>query len=100
MLDALRSHLVAARRNLPLVSLESLERAGVLSQGAGPAKFRHNFGKTFRLTPALWATPSNTAELQQVVAYAYQAGLPIKPIGSLCTWSPSAQPESTGIALL
>ena len=98
-LDLLAKLLAEKRRELPVVSLASLERDGIVSR-SGPKEFRTNFGKTFSLRPLLWARPRNQAELIRVVAFAYQQGLPVKPIGSLCTWSPAARPEEKGVALL
>lgn len=98
-LDRLARQLAARRRGLPAITRRSLEEAGILGRRA-PRRFRTNFGKTFRLTPAYWARPRTHDQLRRVVAFAYQQGLPIKPIGSLCTWSPAARPEDRGIALL
>jgi FAD/FMN-containing dehydrogenase len=95
----LAAELAARRGALPRVSLSELERAGYVGR-EGPPQFRTNFGKTFRLRPPLWARPRNVAELQRIVAYACQEHIPIKPIGSLCTWSPAARPDDSGIALL
>lgn len=98
-LDWLANLLAERRQDLPVVSLADLERDGIVSR-SGPEEFRTNFGKTFTLQPIIWARPRNEAELVRVVAFAYQQGLPLKPIGSLCTWSPAARPEQSGIALL
>gem|GEM_PF-4830551 len=98
-LERLARNLAERRRELPAVTLQSLEESGIVGRTA-PRAFRANFGKTFWLTPALWARPRDPEELRRVVVFAYQQGLPIKPIGSLCTWSPAARPEDSGIALL
>ncbi|HSM16190.1 MAG TPA: FAD-binding protein, partial [Gemmatimonadales bacterium] len=98
-MDWLANLLAEKRQDLPVVSLADLERDGIVSR-SGPEEFRTNFGKTFTLQPSIWARPRNEAELVRVVAFAYQQGLPLKPIGSLCTWSPAARPEQSGIALL
>ncbi|NNG16435.1 MAG: FAD-binding oxidoreductase, partial [Gemmatimonadales bacterium] len=98
-LDRLAKLLAEKRREIPVVSLAELERDGIVSR-SGPKAFRSNFGKTFTLRPIIWARPRNQDELIRVVAFAYQQSLPIKPIGSLCTWSPAARPEERGVALL
>ena len=98
-LDRLAKLLADKRRELPVVSLASLKRDGVVTR-SGPKEFRTNFGKTFTLRPIVWARPRNRDELIRVISFAYQQGLPVKPIGSLCTWSPAARPEESGVALL
>jgi FAD/FMN-containing dehydrogenase len=98
-LDRLAKLLAERRQDLPVVSLADLERDGIVSR-SGPKEFRTNFGKTFSLKPIIWARPRNQDELIRVVTFAYQQSLPIKPIGSLCTWSPAARPEERGVALL
>ncbi len=98
-LDRLAKLLAERRRRLPVESFADLERDGIVSR-TGPKEFRTNFGKTFALTPIIWARPRNQADLIRVVAFAYQQSLPVKPIGSLCTWSPAARPEERGVALL
>jgi FAD/FMN-containing dehydrogenase len=99
ILDQLAKLLAEKRRELPVESLASLERDGIVSR-SGPKEFQTNFGKTFTLRPILWARPRNQDELIRAVVFAYQQGLSIKPIGSLCTWSPAARPEERGVALL
>lgn len=81
------------------MSLQNLLDDGIVTR-RGPARYRTNFGRTYRLTPALWARPRTFEELQRVVAFACQQRMPIKPVGALYTWSPAAQPERQGIALL
>lgn len=95
----LAAELESRRRRIPVPALEDMVRAGFVTR-QGPLEYATNFGKTFELSPALWARPRTTPELQQIVRYAAELSLPIKPIGSLCTWSPAARPDDTGIALL
>jgi len=99
VLSRLSQQLALNRARTGPVSLRDLTEAGVVSRSA-PPEFRTNFGRTFRLTPALWARPRNPDELQRVVLFACQQRLPIKAVGSLCTWSPAARPEDSGITLL
>ncbi len=98
-LERLAERLTASRRTLPTVTRAALEREGILTRH-GPRTFRRNFGRTYTLRPSWWARPRSPSELWQVIGFAYQQGLPIKAIGSLCTWSEAARPERQGIALL
>lgn len=98
-LEGIEAAIAARRAKLPEVSEADLRQRGIILP-EGPEAFRQSFGKTFSPAPALWARPRSATELSEVVAFAIQRGLPIKPMGSLCTWSKAACPETTGIALL
>jgi FAD/FMN-containing dehydrogenase len=83
------------------VTLEQLAAEGVsVRREDVPRRFRVSFGKTFRIDVASWLRPRNAGELARCVRAAELLGRSIKPIGSLCTWSPAACPDPDGIALL
>ncbi len=98
-LQGIEAAIAARRAKLPEVREADLRARGVLLD-EGPEAFRQSFGKTFAPAPALWARPRTPAELAELVAFATQRGVPVKPMGSLCTWSRAACPETNGIALL
>jgi len=93
--------LEAAVERLPPVTREQLRNEGVLlGRNDIPAKFRVSFGKTFSIDSEIWLRPRNAAELARAVQFAESQKRSLKPIGSLCTWSPAARADDDGIALI
>ena len=93
--------LQAAVERLPPVTAEMLKREGVLLKRSDiPAKFRVSFGKTFSIDSEIWLRPRNAGELARAVQFAESQRRSLKPIGSLCTWSPAARADDDGIALV
>lgn len=93
--------LESAVARLPPVTEGELRRDGVLLELRDiPAKFRVSFGKTFRVDSETWLRPRSARELARAVQFAESQRRSLKPIGSLCTWSPAARPDDDGIALI
>lgn len=100
-LHTFAASLEAAVARLEPVTAEALAAAGVLLTTAQvPERFRVSFGKTFRIETTRWLRPRSVAELARCVQLAETEGRSLKPIGSLCTWSPAARPDDGEYALI
>lgn len=99
--QAFADALEAAVAKLSPVTAEELRAQGVLLERADvPARRRVSFGKTFRIDTSQWLRPRTVRELAQAVQLAEHLGRSLKPIGSLCTWSPAARPDDDAFALI